>query len=208
MPSTRQSRAGWRADVRPAVFLDRDGTMIHEVGYLGRLADLRWFPWTVEAVRILNRAGYLVCVTTNQGGVGLGFYTEAVVREIHDRMDAVLREGGARVDGWFFCPHHPDARVEALRQVCACRKPAIGMIRQAADRFPIDLARSFVVGDKLADVTLASNAGLRGILVRTGYGDDVAQAHGGTVPGAAHVAADLMEAAGWILRQARTDGGR
>ena len=92
MPSTRQSRAGWRADVRPAVFLDRDGTMIHEVGYLGRLADLRWFPWTVEAVRILNRAGYLVCVTTNQGGVGLGFYTEAVVREM---AEGAWRETGA-----------------------------------------------------------------------------------------------------------------
>ena len=187
--------------MRPAVFLDRDGTMIHDVGYLGRLGDLRWFPWTVEAVRLLNRAGFLVCVTTNQGGVGLGFYTEAMVRDIHAQMDATLTAGGARVDGWFYCPHHPDARLDAFRLDCACRKPGTGMIQQATARFPIDLARSYVIGDKLADLAMAGNAGARGILVRTGYGEDVVQAHDGHVPGAAHVAADLMEATAWVMRQ-------
>ena len=188
--------------VQPAVFLDRDGTMIHDVGYLGRLADLRWFPWTVEAVRLLNRAGFLVCVTTNQGGVGLGFYTEAFVRDLHARMGVRLADGGARVDGWFYCPHHPEARLEGFRVACACRKPGMGMIRQAADRFPIDLSRSFVIGDKLADLAMADTAGARGVLVRTGYGEDVVQAHGGEVPGAACITADLMEATAWVLRQA------
>jgi D-glycero-D-manno-heptose 1,7-bisphosphate phosphatase len=187
--------------MRPAVFLDRDGTMIHDVGYLGRLADVRWYPWTVEAVRLLNRAGLVVCVTTNQGGVGLGFFTEAFVQDLHTRMDAVLAEGGARVDGWFYCPHHPQARLPEFQVACACRKPGAGMVQDAARRHAIDLSRSFVIGDKLADVEMATAAGALGILVRTGYGEDVVQAHGGKVPGAVHVTADLMEATAWVLRQ-------
>jgi D-glycero-D-manno-heptose 1,7-bisphosphate phosphatase len=186
--------------VTPAVFLDRDGTMIYDVGYLGRLNDLRWFPYTVEAVRLLNRAGFLVFVTTNQGGIGLGYYTEAFVLDLHERMHAVLAAGGARVDGWFYCPHHPGASIEALRIACGCRKPAIGMIEQAEARFAIDRSRSFVVGDKLADLEMAGRAGVRGVLVRTGYGEDVVRScGGGAVPGAASVATDLMAATAWIL---------
>ena len=187
--------------MRPAVFLDRDGTMVHDVGYLSRLDDLRWFPWTVEAVRLLNRVGFLVCVTTNQGGIGLGYYTEAFLHDVHAHMATTLEQGGARVDGWFHCPHHPEARIEALRAACDCRKPRPGMIHQAVARFDIDLARSFVIGDKLADIALAENAGARGILVRTGYGEDVVRAHGSVVPGATHVAADLMAATAWLLGQ-------
>jgi D-glycero-D-manno-heptose 1,7-bisphosphate phosphatase len=194
--------------MRPAVFLDRDGTMIHEAGYLSRFEELRWFPWTTEAVRLLNRAGFLVFVTTNQGGIGLGFYTETFVHEVHARMTSTLEANGAHVDGWFYCPHHPSATIETLRVECDCRKPRPGMIRQAASRFPIDLARSFVVGDKLADVGLAGHAGARGVLVRTGYGDDVVRAQGGQVPGAAHVAADVMAAAAWILEQGQPSTDR
>ncbi len=189
--------------MRPAVFLDRDGTMIHEAGYLGRLDDLRWFGWTADAIRLLNRAGFLVCVTTNQGGIGLGLYTETFLHELHARMAATLEQNGARVDGWFYCPHHPSAIIEDLRRECDCRKPRPGMIRQAAERFDIDLDASFVVGDKLADVGLASQAGARGILVRTGYGDDVVAAHRGDVPGAAYIAGDLMAAVAWLLADSR-----
>lgn len=173
--------------------------MIHDVGYLSRLEDVRWFPWTIDAVRLLNRAGFLVCVTTNQGGVGLGFYPEDFVRQVHDEMAARLAASGGQVDGWFHCPHHPLALVESLRVECDCRKPRPGMIRQAAGRFEIDLSRSFVVGDKLADVEMAAGVNARGVLVRTGYGDAEVQRHGGAVPGAAYVAADLMDATAWIL---------
>jgi len=189
--------------MRPAVFLDRDGTMIHEAGYLSRLDDLRWFPWTTEAIRLLNRAGFVVCVTTNQGGIGLGFFTEAFVAELHGQMTETIEAAGARVDGWFHCPHHPSAIVEALRVDCDCRKPRPGLINQAGARFSIDLRRSFVVGDKLIDVGLAASTGARGILVKTGYGDEVARAHGGDVPGAAYVASDLMAAVAWILAESR-----
>lgn len=181
--------------------------MIHDVGYMDRLELLRWYPWTIDAVRLLNRAGFVVCVTTNQGGVGMGYYTEDFVTEVHRAMTATLDAGGARVDGWFHCPHHPDARVPELRVECDCRKPRPGMIRQASELFDIDLSRSFVVGDKLADVGLAEAVGARGVLVRTGYGEEVVRRHDGGVPGAAFVAADLMAATSWILQQAATSRG-
>jgi D-glycero-D-manno-heptose 1,7-bisphosphate phosphatase len=182
-----------------AIFLDRDGTMIHDAGYLSRVEDLRWFPWTIDAIRLLRRAGFHVFVTTNQGGIGLGLYGEDVVEAIHAHMTDTLRRGGADIDGWFHCPHHPRAPVEHMRGPCECRKPAPGMIRQAAARFALDVPRSYVIGDKLLDVELATQAGATGILVRTGSGDDVARAHLGRVPGAGFVAANLMEATSWIL---------
>lgn len=184
---------------RAAVFLDRDGTMIHETGYLSRIEDLRWFPYTADAIRLLNRAGFLVCVTTNQGGIGLGLYTEATMESLHAEMTRTLVAAGARVDGWFHCPHHPSALIESLRVDCDCRKPKSGMIGQAVARFGIDASMSFVVGDKMADIGSAQHAGARGILVRTGYGEDTVRANGGAVPGAAYVAMDLMEATSWVL---------
>jgi D-glycero-D-manno-heptose 1,7-bisphosphate phosphatase len=183
----------------PAVFLDRDGTMIHDVGYLSRREELRWFPATIDTVRLLNRAGYLVFVTTNQGGIGRGYYAEAFVRETHAEMDALIRAAGGRVDGWFYCPHHPEAVVVDLRGECDCRKPRPGMIRQAQADHAIDLARSFVVGDKLADLQMAEAVGAKGILVRTGYGADVAARHAADLPAGARVATDLAEAALWML---------
>jgi histidinol-phosphate phosphatase family protein len=191
---------------QPAVFLDRDGTMIHDPGYLCRLDELRWFPWTVDAVRLLNRAGFRVFVTTNQGGVGLGLYEERFVTAVHETMRARLEAGGARIDGWFYCLHHPRAVVEALRLECDCRKPAPGMVRQAQALFDLDLEKSFVVGDKLSDVGLAASIGASGVLVRTGHGEEEAarlhDAEAGAVPSQpAHIATNLMDAAAWILRQ-------
>lgn len=187
--------------MRPAVFIDRDGTMIHDVGYLSRLEDLQWFPWTIEAVRLLHRAGFLLCVTSNQSGIALGFCTDAFVRRVHDEMSAVVSAAGARIDGWFYCPHHPQAAIDALRVECECRKPRPGLVRQAQERFAIDLSRSFVIGDKAADIGLADAVGARGILVRTGYGESELVRHSGRIP-AAHVATDLLEAAAWILADA------
>jgi D-glycero-D-manno-heptose 1,7-bisphosphate phosphatase len=193
--------------MRPAVFLDRDGTMVRDVGYLSRLEDLEWFPYTIDAIRLLNRAGFLVFVTTNQGGVGLGFYPEAFVRQAHAEMAATLAAAGGHVDGWYYCPHHPRARIEALRLACDCRKPGVGMVRQAQQQFAIDLARSFVVGDKVADLGLARAVGARGVLVRTGYGEVELARAGGTIADATHVAAELMEATSWILAQHRGPAG-
>jgi D-glycero-D-manno-heptose 1,7-bisphosphate phosphatase len=186
-------------NARPAVFLDRDGTMIEDVGYLRRFEDVRWFASTVDAVRLINRAGFLVFVVTNQSGIGRGVIDPAFVPEVHARMAETLAAGGARVDGWFYCPHHPRAEVEAYRAICDCRKPQPGLIRQAEAAHAIDLGRSFVIGDKPIDVGLGVAVGARGILVRTGYGEEAVRTHAGQVPGAAFVAADLMEATSWLL---------
>ena len=175
--------------------------MVHDVGYLSRHEDVHWYPWTLDAMRLLTRAGFHVCVTTNQGGIGLGFYTEAFLRSVHERMAETVRAAGGRVDGWFYCPHHPDANVPELRVDCECRKPGPGMIRQASARLAIDLPRSFVVGDKIADVGLGLGVGARSILVKTGYGQAELSRHGGTIPGAAYVAEELMDATLWILRE-------
>jgi D-glycero-D-manno-heptose 1,7-bisphosphate phosphatase len=188
--------------MKPAVFLDRDGTLIQDVGYLSRVEDVQWFPAAIDAVRLLTRAGFLVCITTNQGGIGLGFYTADLVRRVHADMAAAVALSGGRLDGLFFCPHHPLAVHAEFRIECDCRKPRPGMIHQAAAQFEIDLSRSFVVGDKAADLGLAASAGARGILVRTGYGPAEVERHNGQVPGAAFVAETVFEAAAWILTQA------
>src|SRR5262245_54409884 len=179
--------------MQPAVFLDRDGTMVRDVGYLSRLEDLYWFPYTVDAVRLLNRAGFLVFVTTNQGGIGLGFYPEAFVIRTHQEMAAFITAGGGRVDGWYYCPHHPRAAIGPLGVPCGCPKAQPGMARQAQQRCAIDLARSFVVGDKAGDLGLARSVGARGVIVRTGHGE-AELARLGEAASAAHVSVDLMEA--------------
>ena len=184
---------------RPAVFLDRDGSMIRDVGYLNSVDQIDWFPWAIDAVRLLNRAGFVVCVVTNQGGIGLGLCDEPTVLRIHEAMDADLAAGGASIDGWYFCPHHPRAVVSDLRIDCDCRKPKPGLLRRACEIHEIDLGRSFVVGDKVSDVALAGPVGARSVLVRTGYGEGELKRCQGRIPEATHVADDLMAATSWIL---------
>jgi len=189
--------------VKPAVFLDRDGTLIEEVGYLDRLDRLEIFPWSVDAVRLLARAGFATVVVTNQAGVARGFFTEDFVRETHRHLAERFAAGGVRFDGFYYCPHHPEAPLREYREDCACRKPKPGMLSQAAADLGLDLARSYVVGDRLLDVDMATAAGARGVLVLTGYGVvDAARLDTATRP--AFVAANLMEATAWILgEQAR-----
>ncbi len=156
--------------LRPAVFLDRDGTINEDVGYLSELAHLTLYPWAIDAVRLLNRAGYLVVMVTNQGGIGRKMIRPEFPGELHAVIDERLAAGGARVDGWYFCPHHPEALVDELRQECRCRKPAAGMALDAARDLGIDLTRSWVIGDKWIDVQLGQRIGGRAVLVRTGWG--------------------------------------
>ena len=185
----------------PAVFLDRDGTVIEEVGYLNRLDRISFFPWSVDAIRVLNHAGFLVVIVTNQAGVARGYFDETLVLEAHAAIDRRVREGGARIDAYYYCPHHPDAAVEAYRAACDCRKPRPGMIFRAAREHGIDLARSFVVGDRWLDVRMGQAAGVKTVLVRTGYGLEEEAQPDGT---AADIVADnLMDASAWILRQAK-----
>ncbi len=190
----------------PAVFLDRDGTLIEEAGYLDSLERLQWFPWTVDALRLLERAGYRRVVVTNQSGIAQGLFDEAFVQATHAELSARLEAAGASLDGYYYCPHHPAGAVERLTQACRCRKPGPALIEQAALDLDIDLARSFVIGDRWSDVQLAAAAGLKGgILLRTGYGRSAERR---PLPGVrpALVADHLMAAVSWILSQQADEG--
>jgi D-glycero-D-manno-heptose 1,7-bisphosphate phosphatase len=158
--------------VKPAVFLDRDGTLIEERGYLDRLDLMALIPGAPAALTRLQGAGFALVLVTNQAGVARGFFDEAFVRQAHEHLATLLACDGIALDGYYYCPHHPDGIVDPYRRVCRCRKPAPGMVEQAARDLQLDVARSYVVGDKWIDVELARNAGARGILVRTGYGAD------------------------------------
>lgn len=186
--------------MRPAVFLDRDGTLLEEAGYVDRLERLVFFPFAIDAVRLLNRAGLAVVLVTNQSGVGRGMYSEAFVAEAHDLILRRLAAGGARLDGAYYCPHHPAAELEQYRRACDCRKPGPGMMRQAAADLGLDLSGSFTVGDKWSDVEAGRAAGAQALLVRTGYGRSTEAAH--DTAAAAAVVDDVISAAAWILRHA------
>ena len=193
--------------MKPAVFLDRDGTLIEDVGYLDRLDRIALFPWTVDAIRALNRGGFIVVVITNQSGVARGFFTEAFVAETHRHLGARLAAGGARIDAYYYCPHHPDGIVAAYRRQCECRKPASGLVDRAVRELDLDPARSFVVGDKWLDVGLARAAGARGILVRTGTGA-AEEARPRPDVSADVIVDNLAGAASWILLNQESDRPR
>jgi D-glycero-D-manno-heptose 1,7-bisphosphate phosphatase len=155
---------------RPAIFMDRDGTLSHEVGYVNHVSRFRLYPWAVEAVRLANRSGFLAIVVTNQAGVARGYFPESVIHEVHASLEASMSGGGARLDGIYVCTHHPSVGDPPYRRDCDCRKPKPGLLRRAEADLGIDLARSFVVGDRLGDLELAWAVGATGVLVKSGYG--------------------------------------
>ena len=171
--------------------------MINECGYLDRLESLALFPWTADAVRLLRRGGFAVVVITNQAAIARGIIDEAFVGDVHRELSTRLEAGGGAIDGYYYCPHLADAPLERYRQACRCRKPGPGMIENACRDLDLDPARSFMVGDRWLDVAAGREAGTRTILVRTGHGGS------DTPPGSAPpdaILSNLMEAAGWILR--------
>jgi D-glycero-D-manno-heptose 1,7-bisphosphate phosphatase len=149
---------------RPAAFLDRDGVLNIDHGYAHRLDQLEWIEGAPAAVRLLNESGYFVFVATNQSGIARGYYDEAAVDRFHTHMQAALRAQGAHVDGFYYCPHHPDGSVANYAVACRCRKPGTGLLEQAAQEWPLDLSRSFLIGDKTSDLKAAADFGIDGIL--------------------------------------------
>jgi D-glycero-D-manno-heptose 1,7-bisphosphate phosphatase len=189
-----------RPGLRQAVFLDRDGTLIEERGYLDRLELLSVFPWSADALRLLKRAGFVTVLVTNQSAVGRGLIDEPFLQRVHDTMNARLDPGGGGVDHIYFCPHVHDAQVERYRQVCACRKPRPGMIERACRELGLDPGASVMVGDRWLDVACGRAAGTGAILVRTGHGAREEQVAPPPGVRADAILNNLMEAAGWILR--------
>ncbi|HEY0377014.1 MAG TPA: HAD family hydrolase [Pyrinomonadaceae bacterium] len=155
---------------RRAVFMDRDGTISEEVGYVNHPSRYRVFPYSAEAVRLLNEAGWLAILVTNQAGVARGYFTEDVITAVHGVLETELARGGARLDAVYYCAHHPTVGEPPYRLDCDCRKPKPGLITRAARDFDVDLAQSWMVGDRSSDVELAHNAGTRSAFVLSGYG--------------------------------------
>jgi D,D-heptose 1,7-bisphosphate phosphatase len=154
--------------LRPAVFLDRDGTLNEDLGYVHRWEDFRWLPGAKAAVRGLRDGGAYVFIVTNQSGVARGMFDEAAVTALHAKMRDDLRATGADIDDIRYCPHHPDASVAPYRQVCACRKPAPGMILDLIAHWPVDAAASVMVGDKEIDAQAGRAAGIGAQIVPGG----------------------------------------
>jgi D-glycero-D-manno-heptose 1,7-bisphosphate phosphatase len=153
---------------RPGVFLDRDGTLNHDTGYVYRIADFQWLPGAANAVRALNAHGYYVFIVTNQSGVARGLYDEATIRDLHDWMNGELRAVGARIDDFRYCPHHPEASVAAYRTACSCRKPAAGMLLNLMGAWPVIREGSIMIGDKESDAAAGTAAGIASAIVPPG----------------------------------------
>ncbi len=178
----------------PAVFLDRDGTINEEMGYINHLSRLRVFPQAAPAIRRLNEAGLKAVVISNQSGVARGYFSLALVERVNRRLTEILAAGGARLDGLYLCTHGPD-------EGCPCRKPKPELILRAARDLDLDLSHSYLVGDRFKDIETAANAGVKGILVLTGYGRgeyEFLRDQAKVAP--VYVAQDLADAAAWILQ--------
>ena len=158
---------------QPAVFLDRDGTINVEKDYLHKIEDFEFIPGAPEAIKRLKEAGFLVIVVSNQSGVGRGYFDEQAVDKLHRHMQSKLAVHNTSIDAFYFCPHHPEKGLGNYKVVCDCRKGEPGMLLQAAKEYDIDLQKSFMIGDKLADIEAGQRAGCHALLVLTGYGQSV-----------------------------------
>ena len=185
---------------RPAVFIDRDGTLTEEVGYVNHPSRLRLLPRSAEAIRCLNQAGVPAVVVTNQAGIARGYFSPEVLDAVNRELLAQLKEGGAHLDGLYVCTHHPSVGEPPYRADCSCRKPKPGLLVRAATDLGLDLSASVMVGDKASDIELAPQVGATSILVLTGYGLgewEFRRPSFGVEPD--HVATDLLDAVEWVL---------
>jgi D-glycero-D-manno-heptose 1,7-bisphosphate phosphatase len=192
--------------LRPAVFLDRDGTVNEQMGYINHISRFHLLPDAARAIKLLNDSAVPVIVVSNQSGLARGYFPEELLDEVHAKMDALLAQEGAKIDGLYFCPHHPEAKEKKYRQACNCRKPKTGMLLQAAEELNLDLARSFLVGDRWSDIKCAHQAGCTPVLVLTGYGKgDYRYIGPDQEIQPAYVAENLLESVEWILQRVERD---
>lgn len=153
-----------------AVFIDRDGTISEEVGYVNHVSRFRLFPYSATAVKILNENGWLAILTTNQAGVARGYFAETVIEQVHEKLTSELASAGAKLDAIYYCSHHPTVGEPPYRMDCDCRKPKPGLILRAVADFNIDLSQSWMIGDRYSDVEMARNAGVHSAFLLSGYG--------------------------------------
>lgn len=182
-----------------AVFLDRDGTISEEVGYLDSIERLRLIPGSALAIKLLNERGLKAVVVTNQSGVARGFFSESRLQEVHEELERRLRKEGAHLDGIYYCPHLPGDGNEPYLGVCDCRKPASGLLFQAAADLGLDLRASYMIGDHYSDVECAQRVGAKGILVLTGHGGEAVAEKESWLSPPAYIATDLYAAVQWVI---------
>ena len=187
---------------QPAVFLDRDGTINEQMGYINHISRFILLPGAAQAIRTLNEQNIPVVVVTNQSGLARGYFPPSLLDEVHAKMERELAAEGAHIDGLYICPHHPEAKEEQFRKDCNCRKPKTGLLEQAAAELNLDLGRSFMVGDRWSDLKCGARVGATSILVLTGYGRGDQNYIGPQQEiQPATVAEDLPAAVGWILER-------
>lgn len=186
---------------KPAVFIDRDGTVNEQMGYVNHPSRFVILPGVAEALRMLNDEGYLAIIVSNQSGVARGYFPIELLYNIHSLMEETLLKEGAKVDGIYFCPHYPKGSVPEYSFECDCRKPKTGLIDQACKDFDIDMPRSFMIGDHYTDMELADRLNVKGILVKTGYGSGVVEYNLPSVKSKpCFIAEDLLDAIKWIIK--------
>lgn len=188
--------------LRPVVFLDRDGTLNEEVGYIHNVSDLNLIKGAAAAVKKLNDAGVAAVLATNQSGVARGYYPEEHIHKLHERLVSLLAQGGAKLDALYYCPHLPEGSVAPFNCICECRKPEPGMVTRALSEHQeeFDPKRTYVVGDKSTDVELAQKCGAKGVLVTTGFGQDVLDGKYQWPVKPDYIGKDLTDAVDWILK--------
>jgi len=190
-----------------AVFLDRDGTINEEMGYINHLDRFVLLPSAAAAIKRINESGLKAVVVTNQSGAARGYFPVELIDQVHHKMRGLLQEEGVYLDGIYTCVHAPPSKGESGG--CSCRKPKIGLMKQAAQELNLDLEKSYVVGDRFKDVEMARNAGAKAILVLTGYGKGELEFLGpSSKVQADFVAEDLAEAVEWILAHASCETAR
>jgi D-glycero-D-manno-heptose 1,7-bisphosphate phosphatase len=153
-----------------AIFLDRDGTINEEMGYINHPDRFVIFPYVAESIKIFNEIGFKVIVVTNQSGVARGYFPESLVIELHETLQAKMKEKSAKIDAIYYCPHHPKEGKGKYKNDCACRKPKPGMVLKAAEEYNIDLEKSYMIGDRYKDILFAKNLKIKSCFVLTGYG--------------------------------------
>lgn len=185
---------------RAAVFLDRDGTINEQMGYINHISRFYLLDGAAKAIRCLNEVDMPVVVVTNQSGLARGYFPEELLEQVHREMARLLLEEGAKIDGLYVCPHHPEAKRVKFRENCNCRKPKTGLLEQAAQEMNIDLERSFMVGDRFSDIRCGASVGAKTILVLSGYGrGDLEYVGSEQEVQADFIAENLTDAVSWIL---------
>ncbi|HKV36303.1 MAG TPA: HAD family hydrolase [Pyrinomonadaceae bacterium] len=188
----------------PALFMDRDGTVSEEVGYVNHPSRFRVFSYSADAIKLLNDNGWLAILVTNQAGVARGYFAENVIVEVHEQLTRTLENASAKLDAIYYCAHHPSVGEPPYRLDCDCRKPKTGLIDRANADFEIDLERSWMVGDRYGDIELARNAGLHSAFVLSGYGRGEWEYQRGTWKHEPEVVADtLLDVARTIIERDR-----